>query len=63
MNNFYIEFGVVDNFAVKLETAVVKRFDSNLLCGVFSAPIRADVLAFEELEQAENDFALFISLT
>lgn len=63
MNNLDVEFGVFDDFTVKLETAVVKRFDSNLLCGVFSAPIRADVLAFEELEQAENDFALFISLT
>lgn len=63
MNNFYIEFGVVDNFAVKLESAVVKCLDGDLFCRVFATPIRADMFAFEEFEKTEDDFALFISLT
>ena len=59
MHDLYIEFRVFDNFAVEFETAVVKRFNRDFLCGVFAAPVRADVLAFEELEKAENDFSLF----
>lgn len=63
VDNLDVEFRILDNFTVEFEAAVVERFYRDFLCGVFAAPIRPDVFAFEKLEKTENDFALFISLT
>ena len=59
VDNLDVEFRILDNFTVEFEATVVERFYRDFLCGVFAAPIRPDVFAFEELEKTENDFALF----